>query len=163
MSGPLGRLCAMQRIECHSLAMFFPGARAMKNPSLRQAYILFCAFTAVQTSWRVCFSPSRRSKATRWLVGLSLCLLLIGIHFCSPAAAQTVHFSGAVSTLGGGFNEPAGEAVDGSGNAYVADSNNNAVKEIPAGCSCSQREDAACWSRSKSAAWRFSSTPRTKR
>jgi hypothetical protein len=32
--------------------------------------------------------------------------------------------------LGSGFNNPWGIAVDGAGNAYVADTNNNAVKEI---------------------------------
>jgi hypothetical protein len=42
-----------------------------------------------------------------------------------------------VTTLGGGFNFPAGVAVDASGNVYVADSYNNAVKEMPAGCASS--------------------------
>jgi large repetitive protein len=38
------------------------------------------------------------------------------------------------STLGGGFNQPFGVAVDGSGNVYVANTNNNAVTEMPSGC-----------------------------
>ena len=60
----------------------------MKNPSLRQACLLFCVFTAVQTSRRVCFSPSRRSMATRWFTGVALCLLLAGSHslFCQVTA-----------------------------------------------------------------------------
>jgi hypothetical protein len=38
--------------------------------------------------------------------------------------------SSCVTTLGGGFLEPQGVAVDGSGNVYVADTYNNAVKEL---------------------------------
>jgi large repetitive protein len=41
------------------------------------------------------------------------------------------------STLGGGFNKPNAIAVDGSGNVYVADTLNNAVKVMPAGCATS--------------------------
>ena len=41
------------------------------------------------------------------------------------------------ATLGGGFNDPAGVAVDGSGNVYVADLGNKEVKEMPAGCASS--------------------------
>jgi hypothetical protein len=41
------------------------------------------------------------------------------------------------STLGGGFALPGGVAVDASGNVYVADGGNNAVKEMPAGCASS--------------------------
>ncbi len=45
------------------------------------------------------------------------------------AAAQTAH-AGATIILGSGFNLPRGVAVDGSGNVFVADEANNAVKEI---------------------------------
>ena len=38
--------------------------------------------------------------------------------------------SSCVTTLGGGFSYPTGVAVDGSGNVYVADTGNSAVKEI---------------------------------
>jgi streptogramin lyase len=41
------------------------------------------------------------------------------------------------SSLGGGFSQPGGVATDSSGNIYVADQANNAVKKIPAGCSTS--------------------------
>jgi streptogramin lyase len=49
-----------------------------------------------------------------------------------PLEAQTAHFSGAVVTLGSGFSTPTGVAVDASGNVYVADFGNSAVKEIVA-------------------------------
>jgi sugar lactone lactonase YvrE len=46
------------------------------------------------------------------------------------AAAGTVNASSKVNTLGGGFSDPQGVAVAGSGNVFVADSSNNAVKEF---------------------------------
>jgi hypothetical protein len=49
------------------------------------------------------------------------------------AATGTVNSSSTVSTLGSGFSLPAGVAVDGSGNVFVADYSNNAVKEIQLG------------------------------
>ena len=39
-----------------------------------------------------------------------------------------------VKTLGGGFNFPMGVAIDGSGNLYVADEGNGAVKEMSPAC-----------------------------
>jgi sugar lactone lactonase YvrE len=45
--------------------------------------------------------------------------------------------SSCVTTLGGGFIGPYGVAVNGNGNIYVADHDNNAVKEMPAGCASS--------------------------
>jgi DNA-binding beta-propeller fold protein YncE len=39
---------------------------------------------------------------------------------------------GVTATVGSGFNTPYGVAVGGSGNVFVADTNNNAVKEIVA-------------------------------
>jgi sugar lactone lactonase YvrE len=48
------------------------------------------------------------------------------------AQAPTAHFSGAVATIGSGFNSPYGVAVDRAGNVFVADFNNNAVEEIVA-------------------------------
>ena len=48
------------------------------------------------------------------------------------AAAGTVTSSSTVDTLGNGFSEPDGVAVDGNGDVFVADFGNNAVKEIVA-------------------------------
>ena len=64
------------------------------------------------------------------LLALILALLMgLPVH----AGAQTAaHFSYAEFTLGGGFIDPHGVAVDGSGNVFVADF--DTVKEIPPGC-----------------------------
>ncbi len=45
---------------------------------------------------------------------------------------QIAFLPGVLSTLGSGLHDPTGVAVDGSGNIYVADYENNAVKEIMA-------------------------------
>lgn len=50
---------------------------------------------------------------------------------------QLIFVPGTSSTIGGGLSGAAGVAVDGSGNVYVADGSNNAVKKIPAGCATS--------------------------
>jgi streptogramin lyase len=50
---------------------------------------------------------------------------------------QVIFLPGALSTLGGGFTYPEGVAVDGTGNVYIADTENNAVKEMPPGCASS--------------------------
>jgi DNA-binding beta-propeller fold protein YncE len=63
-------------------------------------------------------------------------LLLGGLALC-PLQAQATYFAGAVSTLGGGFAYPYGVAVDGSGNVYAADSDNNAVRKMPPDCASS--------------------------
>ena len=46
-------------------------------------------------------------------------------------AAQA--YSSSTTTLGSGFNIPAGLAVDAQGNIFIGDQNNNVVKEIPVG------------------------------
>ena len=57
--------------------------------------------------------------------------------FGTGTGPQVVFGPATQSTLGGGFNIPEGLAVDGSGNVYVAERSNNAVKEMPAGCASS--------------------------
>ena len=57
--------------------------------------------------------------------------MLAGLACASPAGAQTAHLLGTTSTLGSGFSNPSGVAVDGAGNVYVADTFDSAVEEIP--------------------------------
>ena len=53
-------------------------------------------------------------------------ILAAAFALTTPATAQTI------TTLGGGFRDPWGVAVDSAGNVYVADWGNNAVKRIAA-------------------------------
>jgi sugar lactone lactonase YvrE len=74
--------------------------------------------------------PENRVRPGRLVLALAvLCLSALG-EFAPVAAAQTAHFSWAVSTLGNGFSFPDGVAVDGSGNVFVADTGNGTVKEV---------------------------------
>ncbi|MGA3162031.1 MAG: MBG domain-containing protein [Terracidiphilus sp.] len=50
---------------------------------------------------------------------------------------QLAFLPGVQSALGTGLNQPYGIAVDSSGNVFVADHTNNAVKRIPSGCTTS--------------------------
>ncbi|ASU36279.1 cadherin-like beta sandwich domain-containing protein [Mucilaginibacter xinganensis] len=51
----------------------------------------------------------------------------------SGGVAASPAYSSSTTTLGSGFNIPAGIAVDGAGNIYIGDQNNNVVKKIPGG------------------------------
>jgi hypothetical protein len=75
-----------------------------------------------------CFQPGRMARAALNIaIALALPLALAG----RPLNAQTAYFSGTTTTaVGSGFSLPTGVAVDGSGNIFVADAGNNAVKEM---------------------------------
>jgi streptogramin lyase len=96
---------------------------------MRNSQVLPFAIIAVALS-RV-FSRSRKCGRLAILFGL---LAVIAGGASNTGVAQTASFSYAIAVLGGGFNYPSGVAVDGGGNVYVADWDNNAVKEMPAGC-----------------------------
>ena len=76
------------------------------------------------TSFAPIFCPKRRLVEPLVTVLLMLACGAIGLQ------AQTAHFSGVQTRIGIGFSQPRGVAVDGGGNVFVADWNNNAVEEI---------------------------------
>jgi sugar lactone lactonase YvrE len=86
----------------------------------------------VAASVRVDKRPGRGSRARsgKRLLALAVLFLSALVGFAPSAEAQTAHFSWAISTVGSGFRSPTGVAVDSSGNVFVADNSNNAVKEI---------------------------------
>jgi len=69
----------------------------------------------------------------RWLGAALLCVLALLPAGERQAAAQTAHYVGIVSTVGSGFGDPSGVAVDANGNVFVADYATNLVEEIVAG------------------------------
>jgi hypothetical protein len=68
----------------------------------------------------------------RFVVLTITILLLATWGSLATAHAETAH-AGVTVAVGSGFSAPVGMAVDGSGNVFVADYTNNAVKEIVAG------------------------------
>lgn len=78
-------------------------------------------------------ASSHSQTQSMFLVLIAILAVLLG-SATSTARAQTAHFSPglptSVSMAVSGFNTPFGVALDGAGNIYVADSSNNAVKEI---------------------------------
>jgi sugar lactone lactonase YvrE len=80
------------------------------------------------------FSARFLLRIARWNA-LPLVLLFLPAFLADmPLAAQSAHLSGssrgALISIGSGFNAPNGVAVDSSGNIFVADTGNGAVKEI---------------------------------
>jgi sugar lactone lactonase YvrE len=100
--------------------------------------LVLCNFSSnlidsrVAASVRVDKRPRRGSRARsgNWLLALAVLFLTALVGFAPSAEAQTAHFSWAISSMGSGFSHPFGVAVDGSGNVFVADFSNNAVKEV---------------------------------
>jgi sugar lactone lactonase YvrE len=87
----------------------------------RIAKSTFSAFTS-------CCDFSHALKLGRRAAVCAVLLLLLGVAR-SLLAAQS-GYTGAQRVLGSGFSAPKGIALDGSGNLFVVDSGNGAVKEI---------------------------------
>ena len=59
-----------------------------------------------------------------------LVLALASLMLSTAAQAQTASFSYSITTLGGGFSQLNGVAVDGSGNVYVTDPQNFRIQKF---------------------------------
>ena len=98
----------------------------MTIPVIRTIPRLFSSFSLVAS--RSFTGP--RSLPLRAIARLARFAMLAGVAVV-PSAAQSAYLtSGSQITLGSGFNHPAGVAVDANGNIFVADTGNNAIKEI---------------------------------
>jgi sugar lactone lactonase YvrE len=64
-------------------------------------------------------------------------ILSTGYFMGTGAGPLAVFTPSAIPSLGGGWAAPMGVAVDAAGNVYVGDTDNNAVKEMPAACASS--------------------------
>jgi hypothetical protein len=85
-----------------------------------------------QTSAQERRGGRRRREFPRRPIGLLFVLLPLGVASLNPAAlhCQTVSFTGVQTTVGSGLTFPAGVAVDGAGNVFIADSGNNRVVKV---------------------------------
>ena len=72
-----------------------------------------------------------RQKGRQTFAAAGLCGFLLLGGF-APAYAQ-VTYAGVQTMLGSGFSGPTGVAVDGAGDVFIADFDNNRVVELPAG------------------------------
>ena len=112
---------------------------SVRNFSLVHGIFAPSAWAGVTVATRALHASLRASyrHAAPFLHTARALLALFLLASGSLAFAQTASFNYAITTMGGGFGSPDGVAVDGSGNVYVADYGNNAVKEMPAGCASS--------------------------
>jgi hypothetical protein len=81
---------------------------------------------AVAVADRIC-AVARRAL---WMAAALLGGAAFAAFGGTALKAQTVSFTGAQGMLGSGFNAPSDVAVESTGNLFIADQGNNAVKEI---------------------------------
>ncbi len=82
------------------------------------------------TNWKLIDQRVVTGNRRSWSRGAIRLSALVAILVSSQVLRAQVSFAGAQSTLGSGFKNPTGVAADSAGNVYVADSSNNAVKEV---------------------------------
>ncbi len=77
---------------------------------------------------------SRRVLDLGKLLKLLVCYATVA-GACSAMSAQVAaNFSYVLTTVGGNFSGPYAVAADGSGDVFVADTGNDRIVEVPAGC-----------------------------
>jgi len=126
-----------QRRNRHSI---LANAATLIGPSSNFKEILMTTssehVTALLSFHQNVLSPNLRA-CQRWrsVAAAAFALLLLLGAIAAPVHAQSVSYTGFETTvLGNGLNAPSGVAVDGAGDVFIADSGNNQVVEIPAGC-----------------------------
>jgi hypothetical protein len=83
--------------------------------------------------------PAAGRGRVAW-AAMAICALALLAAASLPAQAQSVSFAGVQTTVpASGLRYPNGVAVDGAGDVFIADSGNNRVVKVPAGCT-----NAAC-------------------
>ena len=87
-------------------------------------------YPAISAAASLPISSRSRTRTKLGALCADLAVLLCGAG--SIASAQTARFSGAQTTVGSGFSEPLGLAVDAKGDLFVADAENMAIYEIVA-------------------------------
>ena len=102
--------------------------------SIRSAVFAGCAEAEVSTEGKGRARGRSAGGRAIWLLGVAAVAAALVLGGSPAARAQTANFAGVLSTLGGGFSQPFGVAIDGSGNVYVADQYATVVYEMPAGC-----------------------------
>jgi len=79
-------------------------------------------------------SFDRSARPGRQRIAAGGFALLLVLALCAPARAQNVVFEGFPTGVpASGLNDPLGVAVDGSGNVFIADTDNNRVVEVTPG------------------------------
>ena len=68
------------------------------------------------------------------MAAFALCALFLLAAVSLPVSAQSLLFAGLQTTVASGLSAPNSVAVDGAGDVYITDTQNNRILEIPANC-----------------------------